>query len=83
MKRYAILALATCALSACTDPDNARRVLEDNGYTEVQTGGYAAFSCDAKSDTYATAFAAKSPNGRLVSGAVCKGLLKGSTIRLN
>lgn len=81
MKYLTISALLT--LAACTDGPNAARVLEDAGYKDVRIGGYAAFSCDGKSDTFATSFTATAPSGRNVSGAVCKGVLKGSTIRLD
>lgn len=81
MRKFAPL-IILASLSACTDSVDAQRVLEDSGYTEVRTGGYSVFGCDGKSDNFATSFQAKSPNGRPVSGAVCKGFLKGSTIRL-
>lgn len=80
MKRLFLIA-ALAALAACTDPTTATRVLEDNGYTNVQMTGYAWMAC-SKDDTFHTGFIAKSPNGRTVSGAVCAGaFFKNSTIR--
>lgn len=69
-------------LSACTSPVDAKRVLEQQGYTEVITGGYGWFAC-SKSDNFSTKFKAKSPSGVPVSGVVCGGILKGSTIRFD
>lgn len=80
----ASLSLAlVCALAACTQPDNARRVLEDAGYKDVQMHGYDWLNC-SKDDTYHDKFSAVGPSGRRVSGVVCAGLLfKGATIRLD
>lgn len=75
-----VLSAALILLVGCTDPDNARRVLAENGYTDVQIGGYAAWSC-GRDDTYATEFVATSPTGHRVTGAVCSAWTKGATIR--
>ncbi|AFN39341.1 hypothetical protein F485_gp199 [Aeromonas phage CC2] len=82
MKKMIIAILAVLSLSACTDADGARRVLTQNGYTNVHVGGYAWFSCSEK-DTFATKFTAvNKASGQVVNGAVCSGLLfKNSTIR--
>ena len=70
-------------LTACTNADSARRVLEENGYSDIQMTGYRFFMC-GKEDFYHSGFAAKGPTGRSVSGVVCQGLLfKGSTIRFD
>lgn len=81
MKRI-LACLALITVSACTDPEGARRTLVNNGYTNVQTTGRAWFSCGDK-DSYATAFTATAPGGQKVSGAVCSGWLKGNTIRFD
>lgn len=70
------------ALSGCSDPQGARKALEDNGYTNVRTNGYSFFMCGER-DIYSTEFRATSPAGKDVSGAVCSGILKGSTIRFD
>jgi hypothetical protein len=76
-----ILILALCFLFiACTDERGAKRVLLDNGYTNVQITGFDFFTCSDK-ETFATGFTATSPNGRRVQGAVCSGVMKGYTIR--
>ena len=80
MKKFAIAALAL--LAACTDVPNATRVLREAGYTDITTTGYRAWMC-SKDDNYSTGFRATGPTGHRVSGAVCRGVFKGSTIRLD
>jgi len=80
MKRF-LVGVGALALAGCTDGPDARRVLEENGFTQVHTGGHAGSACDSGSDVYATRFTAVAPSGHVVSGAVCKGWFKGSTIR--
>lgn len=80
MNKMIFVAIAL-GLAGCTKPDEARRTLDNAGYSDIHIGGYAAFKCDSKSDTYATEFTAKGPTGHQVTGAVCSGLLKGNTIR--
>ncbi|ELW9293892.1 hypothetical protein SIO53_001266 [Enterobacter roggenkampii] len=75
-----LLLLAVLALSACTDPDNASRVLADNGFTNIKIGGYSWTGC-GREDNYATEFSATAPTGKQVHGVVCAGIWKGSTIR--
>lgn len=81
MKSIALLILL--ALSGCTQPENARRVVESAGYTNVVMDGYDWFNC-AEDDIYHDKFRATGQNGKPVSGVVCAGLLfKGATIRLD
>jgi hypothetical protein len=79
MKKLALL--LTLLATGCTDPDGAVKVLSDNGFSNIKTGGYGWLSCSSKEDVYKTEFTATSPNGSQVKGAVCKGFWKGSTIR--
>jgi hypothetical protein len=66
-----------------TDPEGAKRVLIESGYSNVSIGGYGWFSGEA-GDAYRTNFTATSPNGMSVSGCVTHGMLsQSSTIRLN
>ncbi len=81
MKTVVIIFAAVFALAGCTSRTDAQRALEGAGYTDIQIGGYAWFLCDGKSDTFATEFTAKGPTGKAVTGAVCSGIFKGSTIR--
>lgn len=78
MKKIAIgIALL---LAGCTDEPNALRILRNEGMTKIEMTGYAAFACGER-DTYATGFRAINAHGKLVTGTVCSGVLKGFTIR--
>lgn len=75
---YFILVLLI--LSGCTNENEARRVLEQDGVNNVHMTGYSWFSC-AKDDFYHTGFSGMR-NGKNISGTVCSGLIfKASTIR--
>jgi len=79
----AIAAVLALSVIGCTQPDNARRVLESAGYTNVVMDGYDFFNC-SQDDTYHDKFRATGQNGKPVSGVVCAGLwFKGATIRLD
>ena len=84
MKRSAFalsILIALLCVSGCTNDDDAFRALNAEGYTNIQTGGYAFFAC-SKDDFYHTSFTAKNAKGKTVEGVVCSGLFfKGSTIR--
>ena len=78
-----ILAIMSLAcLTACSDNSGAQRTLQQSGYTEITTTGYALFGC-SDDDTYHTGFKAKGPSGVPVQGVVCGGVFKGNTIRLD
>jgi hypothetical protein len=81
MKKFLIIA-AVVLLSACTNTTKAERVLNENGYTDIQMTGYSMFGCD-KNDSFSDGFKAKSPSGKTVTGVVCSGWFKGSTIRFD
>lgn len=76
----AVASLGAVVLCGCTDPDASKRALEDAGYVDIQTGGYAWLAC-SHDDNFATRFSATGPTGRHVAGVVCRGWLKSSTIR--
>jgi len=81
MKKIILMLFAIFIVANCTDNDTALRVLESNGYSNVQFTGYKFFGC-SKDDTYHTGFIAVSPNNKPVEGTVCGGLFfKNSTIR--
>lgn len=79
--KIATILLVALVLAGCTNETDARRALDGAGYSNIALQGYAWFACDGKSDTFATKFSANGPTGKPVSGAVCSGFLKGSTIR--
>ena len=81
MKKFTIV-LALISLTACTAPDSATKALRAAGYTDIVITGHRFFMCGDR-DTFSTGFKAKGPTGVFVTGAVCSGLLKGNTIRLD
>jgi hypothetical protein len=81
MKKLALV--LTFLLTGCTNQNDAVNALQDAGFTDIQITGYKFFAC-SKDDTYQTGFIAKNPQGRIVKGTVCSGLLfKNSTIRFS
>lgn len=81
MRRFLVAAIAATALAGCTDANSARHTLAGEGYSNVQITGYRFFTCDK--DGWATGFTATGPSGQPVSGTVCKGFLKASTVRMD
>lgn len=79
MNRYVFLLVL---LAGCwTAPNKAVNTLDNAGFTEITTTGYTFFAC-GEDDVSATGFKAKNPNGKVVTGTVCCGLLtKSCTIR--
>lgn len=76
------VALAALFLAGCTDPSNARRALAAAGFRDIEITGYRFFGCDTR-DLYRTGFRATGATGLPVSGAVCSGWFKSSTIRID
>lgn len=58
------------------------RILQASGYRDVHLTGYRMFSC-SDDDFFRVGFTAVSPTGQPISGAVCRGVFKGHTIRLD
>lgn len=80
MKKTFLVIVAFFSLAGCTRPDQARRVLTAEGFTDIDITGYGWFAC-SDDDTFHTAFVAKK-NGQEVRGVVCAGLFfKGATVR--
>lgn len=81
INRAIVAALFAFGVAGCTDADNATRILEANGFHDIEITGYSWFSCSEK-DTQSTGFKAIGPTGIKVEGAVCSDILfKNSTIR--
>ena len=80
MKNKILIICCFFGMIACTDDSNSRRTLENSGYTDIELHGYKAFAC-GKDDSFSTAFTAKNPQGKQVSGVVCCGITKGCTVR--
>lgn len=83
MKRALIVIAALALLASCgVNPEEARRALEAQGMSNVRITGYAFFGC-AETDDFSSKFEAIGANGKLVTGVVCSGLLKGVTVRFD
>ena len=82
--KFAIFAvLFSLALTSCTsnsDFEKGSKILESQGYSNVQNTGHSYFCCDEK-DTYSTGFTAVGKDGTIVKGCFCSNLLKGITVR--
>lgn len=78
MKR--LLIVVAIALAGCTNQSGAIEALNKAGFTNIEVGGYDLFAC-GEDDAFSTRFTATNPQGQRVSGTVCSGWFKGSTIR--
>lgn len=84
--KYAVAIFATLILTGCSDADGAKRILQAQGYKEVQITGYRWFGGCGQNDNYRTGFRAIAPGGTNVEGVVCSGISpfgKSSTIRID
>lgn len=84
-KMLSIIALCAILLTSCTQPDRSTRILEEQGYSEIQTLPYnlrSHFAC-SEDDDFRTPFIAKAQNGNTVKGVVCSGFFKGATVRFD
>ena len=78
-----VMIIAACLQGGgCTDPEGTKRVLEDQGYTNIRITGYRLW-IKGEDDTYSTGFEATSPSGHVVTGAVTSAWGKGKTIRMD
>ncbi|QFR55967.1 hypothetical protein CPT_Muldoon_010 [Serratia phage Muldoon] len=79
--KYVLIALGMLALVGCTDATEAKRILKNEGYTDVQMTGYDFFAC-SEDDMFHTGFVGTNAAGNRVEGTICSGLFfKNSTIR--
>ena len=79
------IALVLLLVAGCTRPDQTVLILKSQGYENIKTlqwGLFTPFQC-SEDDFFKTPFSAVAPNGNTVSGVVCSGLLKGSTVRFD
>ena len=81
MKKILIIILSF-TMVGCTSPESAKKTLNQAGYSDIKITGYNFMAC-SKDDTFHTGFRAKGPTSIEVSGTVCAGFMKGSTIRLD
>ncbi len=76
---FLLVFIAFFCMTGCTDSKGTRRILKTTGYGHIQITGYRFFSC-SETDVFATGFKA-TKNNQPISGVVCRGWLKKSTIR--
>jgi len=81
IKKLLIICVAI-TLTACSQPETAQKVLASQGFTKIQTQGWGMFGC-GQDDTFSTKFTAVGAKGENVSGVVCGGWMKGSTVRFD
>lgn len=86
MKKIKIIAVAALGLilaSCGVNPSKASRALEAQGMTDVKIEGYAWFGGCGRDDSFASYFSATGANGAEVTGTVCQGFWKGTTVRFD
>jgi len=67
---YSLILVGSMLVTGCTDPVAAKRVAEDQGFTQVIITGHRFSGC-GDNDNVATGFAAVGATGRSVTGVVC------------
>jgi len=78
---YTLCVVILCtSCTSSSDFEKGKKQLEQQGYTDIENTGWAAFCCSDE-DTFSTGFKAKDKQGRTVKGCFCGGVLKGVTIR--
>jgi hypothetical protein len=80
-----LASMVSIVLTGCSDAPKTISVLSSQGYTDIDVLGFtwrSAVAC-SEDDQFRTSFTATSPAGKLVSGTVCSGWLKGATIRFD
>ncbi len=75
-----LLLLFVGFVSGCTKAQETTKILKQQGYTEIETTGYAWLSC-SQDDLFRTKFTAISPAKKSVNGVMCCGFFKACTIR--
>lgn len=77
-----LIGIVLCFVVGCTKPAETRRVLEAQGYQQVEITGWKMFGC-SEDDSHHTGFRARGQNGEEVSGVACSGWFKGTTLRFD
>ena len=85
MKTIKLIAIAmlfsfTIGCTSDNDFEKGKKILEAQGFTNVENTGHQYFCCDEK-DTFSTGFKATAKDGSKVEGCFCSSLLKGVTVR--
>ena len=83
MKKLLIVLPIAAILASCgVNPEKGKKVLESQGYTDVEITGYSWTGC-SKDDSFASNFTAKGANGQSVEGSLCSDWFKGITVRFD
>lgn len=77
-----IVGICSITITACSDRPTAERALRAAGYSDIVLTGWGPFAGCGNEDAFVTKFTAKGPTGVPVSGVVCSGVFKSSTIRI-
>ncbi|HVZ89587.1 MAG TPA: hypothetical protein VHG72_21680 [Polyangia bacterium] len=76
-----LLAVVAILTPGCSDESATRHALEADGFTRIETTGWAPLGC-SKDDSTCTGFEAVGPSGIRVTGVVgCGWFFKGCTVR--
>lgn len=79
---FACWLIAQAAGGCAPDEARAMRILKATGYSHVQLGAYPWFECGT-GDVFNVAFSAVGANDTVVHGALCCGIWKNCTPRLD
>lgn len=78
-----VISLIVAGMGGCAaDPNSSTRALNAMGIHDVRFGGYAWFAC-SKHDAFSSTFQGIGADGKPVSGAVCQGVFKNTTVRFD
>lgn len=80
MKQILFIAVLFMSCTNGSDFVKGKRLLEMQGFTDIQKTGYPMLCC-AEKDVFSTGFKCKSKDGTVVRGCFCSGFFKGITIR--
>ncbi|AGR47839.1 hypothetical protein PHIM7_141 [Sinorhizobium phage phiM7] len=84
MKKILFILPVVALLAGCgVNPESAARAMEAQGLKDTKITGYAWFGGCSKDDWFTSYFTATGANGAPVSGTVCQGLFKGTTVRFD
>lgn len=75
---FVLAATGSCSVNT----NSATRALNAMGIKDVHFGGYAWFAC-GKNDGFSSTFTGIGADGKSVSGAVCQGIFKNTTVRFD
>ena len=81
-KMIAAVCISLMTAGCMQSPDSATRVLQDQGYKNIEITGYRFYGC-SDDDNFHTGFKAVTPAGVTVTGVACSGWLSGTHIKID